>query len=55
MTPEISRELARAWNAGLLRPVAELDLTPLGQLRAAWVEASNVERAIFKAEIGSAR
>jgi hypothetical protein len=30
---------------------AEPDLTALGQLRAAWTEASTVERAIFKMEI----
>ena len=50
MTPDVARELIDAWNTGWCVPVKP-DPTPLGQLRAAWAEASEVERAIFKDEI----
>jgi hypothetical protein len=48
MTPELERELVEAWNSGYCLPPTDPNLTGLDRLRAAWAEATEQERAIFK-------
>jgi hypothetical protein len=50
MTPELERELVEAWNSGYCIPSTDPNLTGLDRLRAAWAEATEQERAIFKEE-----
>ena len=51
MTPEIQRELVRAWNDGFCLPPTDPNLTGLERLRAAWATATDQERELFKEEI----
>jgi hypothetical protein len=49
MTKEVRDELVAAFNSGWGVPPDEPE-SALDRLRAAWVEASDVERAIFAGE-----